>query len=396
MIAGPYVGRGPIDQAILLARAMTGYGPALLDEKVASEVNRRYLEQILGPTPPNTWIREMRTGRPDVFMQVDEHGSGRNVTALPAGERARFVVDARGAAGVRMQFADFVARYKLLQYGEINPVLVSRFDRVLLACSPRHYLEASMAVSSRIRQAGGFHEDTAGRLIAVDGRLVWTSVDGALADMKLDYQQYATDSWVIGNLQLARDAAMCFAAVSTGDGRDWTSVIAQYFRVPWSMPIDFSQAVVVRAIDGGALDQLLAVGDQRRDELDVLVEHARNAADVDEMLDRIHVAAPLAHVCEVLYSTLMDASVGNISDERRSLWRRIHKLIRERRGRLLGSLAISVEDMDGHHWLRCLNGIAHARQVGGLDAAEAKAHDAVDKNMWYPRSLLPALLEARK
>jgi hypothetical protein len=334
------------------------------------------------------WVRHKRAGRPDIFIRADEY-SGENTTKLPEGAKEAYTVDPRGADRLRVSFANFARRYSGSEFGRADPDLARSFAHAVDACEPTFHERVTHEIADDLSNAGAFVRDAEGKLTAVDGRVVASVVNMHLDLLKDRYAKYGADSWLVGCLQTARDASMGVAAVS-GDQNDWPRSVAEFFSTAWSDPGDLAVKVIRKSIGGGALHPIISLAEGRRDQLDEMIEQARNAPDVDAMLERIYLACPVADECWLLYWTLKDAPDPIAPEDKRRVSRQVFKLVRERRGRLKGGLARSVLDLDGYDWNVCRGAVAWAQGQGGSVAA--KAREAVDKNMWYPRALLPALL----
>jgi hypothetical protein len=390
MNRGPIAGRNPVEQSMIVARAFMAVGADVVDEAVEGE--RRMIEWAgeHGPVT-NKWVRLRRSGRPDRYMRGNLT-SGENTETLPAGAEVVLTMEETGSHRLRTEFAQFVSRYVSGDFGPPDPYVADSFRMTLEACAPNFRETVTGRIAASLFREGGFQEHPEGKPAVLNIRVIASGVNSQIRRLQDRYARYGVDSWLLGNLETARDICEGAARTQTNDTTLWPFDVAQFFVEAYPEPYDLVARIVTRAVKLGTLEAILAIGETRRDELDTAIDAARNADDVDAMLDSIYMAVPAANACYTIYRLLSTAPETVGTDTQRRVWSQVFKLVFEKRSRMLHSIISSVQDIGGFKWARAKHEIAGAREAGGQDGAEAHARLLVDEHMIYPRASLPALL----
>lgn len=386
---GPFEGKSPLEKAHAVARALMGVGPDALDLSVQVDLDLAAYAAEHGPLAGH-WIRIRQRGVPDFFVR----GSlveGLRSASLPAGESAAVAIDAGGSRVVTAWLAAFADAFGRGLFGAPDPLEVARLQGTLDACRPDFHQRMFRGFWLMLRQDLSPAEARDPRVVASPPNLR-DQLYRHLLNLRSLYRDYMVTARLFGCFAAVNDIGDATARPAGEDGSVWPAKLAYLAAGPWEEPRDLLRAAVSVTAEDGMLDRLLALGEQWRDDLDNAITAARDADDGQTAIEILYEKAPKAWAALTLYAVLGDAPASLASDRDRAAWRRVAKLVDEKRTRVRHALTHSVLDLSGARWRTYRRELATLRATDGDAAATKTAHRYVDEHLLYPRALLPQLL----
>jgi hypothetical protein len=386
---GPFEGYPELTDGAWVARALMAMGPVLLDHQFATRPIIDSWVRIHGPTK-DRWLLHRHDGMLDRYTLETSGGEGFSRATPPPGEEIAIVVDTSGQHPVTERYRLFCKRYSEGAYGAPDPAVLDRQRLALESLEPTYGERAMRPLVDLLAERG---QKRAGDRPSERERAMRLAVQ--LADLRERlihrYLAFSTTAWVVAAANVVTSVTSHAAGTVDGEFANFEPNI--YLRVAEAMRDgrDLTPDTVVAntlsaTVKSGAKQSVLAAGEAFRDLTDEAIERALDAADARVCANALYSALPTAMSAFYVYAHLA------ASESEDARWQTVRKVTDEKVVRIAGSLGRVIADLDGKCWRADRSEVNRARMEGGDEAAARTARALIDEELFYPRSLLSALL----
>lgn len=172
----------------------------------------------------------------------------------------------------------------------------------------------------------------------------------------------------------------------------FNKLVANLTSSPNSDPATLLRYTVQAAFKEGFVEELFDIVSSYRDRYSSIIEDALNSKTLDQSLDMLYKAIPVALGVYLVLDQL-SKNTDHLDANKTRLVNGALSIVDEDIVRLMTNpFRLQVLDLNGQYWKWMKEDIERIKREKGIEAARKIVHKSVEQELIYPRALIPMLL----